>query len=84
MILLKEPRYYSMEKIKQVIDQVKTQEKTIAQLKQKITNASKNELLDQIEVIDGTKVLSTSIDNIEIPDTMNIIVMQNIILPKVL
>ena len=45
------------EKIKQVIDQVKTQEKTIAQLKQKITNASKNDLLGQIEVIDGTKVL---------------------------
>ena len=55
------------EKIKQVIEQVKNQEKTIAQLKQKITNASKNGLLDQIEVIDGTKVLSTSIDNMEIP-----------------
>src|SRR5210317_1321075 len=55
------------EKIKQVIEQVKNQEKTIAQLKQKITNASKSQLLDQIEVIDGTKVLSTSIDSIEIP-----------------
>ena len=55
------------EKIKQVIEQVKNQEKTIAQLKQKITNASKSELLDQIEVIDGTKVLSTNIDSIEIP-----------------
>ena len=56
-----------LKKIKQVIEQVKNQEKTIVQLKQKITNASKSELLDQIEVIDGTKVLSTSIDSIEIP-----------------
>ena len=61
------------EKIKQVIDQVKTQEKTIAQLKQKITNASKNDLLGQIEVIDGTKVLSTSIDNMEIPQLRSLI-----------
>ena len=61
------------EKIKQVVDQLKNQEKTIAQLKQKITNDSKSELLKLIEVIEGTKVLSTSIDNIEIPQLRTLI-----------
>jgi alanyl-tRNA synthetase len=60
-------------KIKQLVNQIKINEKEINQLKQKITNNSKTDLLDNFEVIDGVQVLTASIDNIEVNQLRNLI-----------
>ena len=60
-------------KIKQVIDQIKDQEKQINLLKQKITNDSKSDLINQVEIIKGNKVLIARLDAIETPQLRTLI-----------
>lgn len=60
-------------KIKQVIDQIKDQEKQINLLKQKITNDSKSDLMNQVEIIKGNKVLIARLDAIETPQLRTLI-----------
>ncbi len=60
-------------KIKQVIDQIKDQEKQINLLKQKISNDSKSDLINQVEIIKGNKVLIARLDAIETPQLRTLI-----------
>ena len=60
-------------KIKQVVDQIKDQEKQINLLKQKITNDSKSDLINQVEIIKGNKVLIARLDAIETPQLRTLI-----------
>lgn len=60
-------------KIKQVIDQIKDQEKQINLLKHKITNDSKSDLMNQVEIIKGNKVLIARLDAIETPQLRTLI-----------
>jgi alanyl-tRNA synthetase len=60
-------------KIKQVVDQIKDQEKQINLLKQKITNNSKSDLINQVEIIKGNKVLIARLDAIETPQLRTLI-----------
>ena len=60
-------------KIKQVVDQIKDQEKQINLLKQKITNNSKTDLINQVEIIKGNKVLIARLDAIETPQLRTLI-----------
>jgi alanyl-tRNA synthetase len=60
-------------KIKQVVDQIKGQEKQINLLKQKITNDSKSDLINQVEIIKGNKVLIARLDAIETPQLRTLI-----------
>ncbi|MGA1590125.1 MAG: alanine--tRNA ligase [Methylophilaceae bacterium] len=60
-------------KIKQVVDQIKDQEKQINLLKQKISNDSKSDLINQVEIIKGNKVLIARLDAIETPQLRTLI-----------
>jgi alanyl-tRNA synthetase len=60
-------------KIKQVVDQIKDQEKQINHLKQKITNNSKSDLINQVEIIKGNKVLIARLEAIETPQLRTLI-----------
>ncbi len=60
-------------KIKQVVDQIKDQDKQINLLKQKISNDSKSDLINQVEIIKGNKVLIARLDAIETPQLRTLI-----------
>ncbi|UPW17406.1 alanine--tRNA ligase [Agarivorans sp. TSD2052] len=63
--LVKGDQFSIGEKVMQLVDRNKMLEKDVAQLKAKLASAASNDVLDQIQTINGVKVLVGFLDGVE-------------------
>ncbi|MEK9771645.1 MAG: alanine--tRNA ligase [Nitrosomonadales bacterium] len=61
------------QKVKILVSQLKENEKTINELKGNLAKTSKNELLDQVEEVNGINFLAAELSDIEAPQLRNMI-----------